>query len=217
MMIFRTQDFLNVLPFTSNDATRYYLQGVCLQLNDDKSLQLTATDGTVLGTQRSTDFFYNNGIFDDTLIVNPSKDFIALMKKHAKKEGSYCILEKDHNGNALSLVNAINTPLHEVLQDYRDYGVKSKSWVSAENDILIDGHFPDWRNVLPEPKKNKNPEFVDIDLKRLSRFGHLTNDKVCGLRLVPMDKGCPIPVYTNIPDFYGVIMPMIFGSSMTSI
>ena len=123
MMIFRTQDFFNVLPFTSDDKTRYYLHGVCLQLNDDNSLQLTATDGTVLGTQRSTDFFYNKGIFDDTLIVNPSKDFIALMKKHAKNEGSYCILEKDDNGNALSLVNAKSSPLHEVLQDYRDYGV----------------------------------------------------------------------------------------------
>lgn len=113
--------FARVAVAQSTEATRYYLQGVCVQPHPrGEGVTLTATDGHCLLTAHDPKADPAT-IPAEGLIVNLGKDGLKAARK----------------GKAVT----INPATGDASVD--------NAWRSASTTI-IDGTFPDWRRILPQ-------------------------------------------------------------------
>ena len=121
------KDFIEMINNTifavSDDETRYFMNGVCLEESDGK-ISMIATDGRRLSLIKK-DFNFTAGSFE-TIII-PVK-ILGLIKKLASGEGEFSIAVSD-----------------------RTIFIKFDSNKIYSN--LIDGQFPNYQRVIPEKQE----------------------------------------------------------------
>jgi DNA polymerase-3 subunit beta len=130
-------------PFVSTEETRYYLNGVCFELDTD-TLRAIATDGHKLGTRETK---LAPGSLEAwamrPIVPNEAIDAIAGIIGTAQ-----CIAR--FHGDYRE---ATNNPLAGYAQRSAGWYNQLASFSSDDWTIttkLIDGNFPDWRRVVPK-------------------------------------------------------------------
>lgn len=136
-----------VSPCVSTEETRYYLNGVCLELLDGEVLGV-ATDGHRLAT-RSFKTVAPLEAWDRKPII-PRETISAVRKLAAKAEGRIEFFEKSPDAAAFFVLKA------------DDWTIKSRT---------IDGTFPTWRRVCPDGAVT----FVEISTLDINRFAAVAN------------------------------------------
>lgn len=107
--------------FYATSPNRYAINGILLELFEDESFNLVATNGKFLGYSNKKCL---NKTPDKTFLILPDA-FEVLRKLKSYKVDTVTISEVD---------NKINFSIPDVLE---------------LSSILIDGHFPNWREVIP--------------------------------------------------------------------
>lgn len=134
--------FAMTLPFVSTEETRYYLNGVCFEVDAGK-LRGTATDGHRLGTR----------------VVVPAGPPAAEWKERPIIPNPACAAISKLVGSAQCDVQFRTVKKRETVKDNgveKLVDVDSPSFVSVASGPwevgarLIDGTFPEWRRVIPE-------------------------------------------------------------------
>lgn len=223
-IIIEAQQFINLLPLTSNEDTRYYLKGVYIERDKSSALNLVATDGTVLGFYQVLDKYFTNFNLnqkggDKGLIVGVSKDFETATKKRIKTNdkmnlNTYLIIDGDLvNNQAIIAGVPKQDAVLSIFDSIIESGAKSKYWQLAEGGVLIDGTYPDYKRVMPDQKLAEGA-IISVDLKNLMRFDHLAaNGGRCSqLTILATDQNGPMLVRTWDETFTGVVMPMKINS-----
>jgi hypothetical protein len=174
--------FARVAVAQSTEATRYYLQGVCIQPHPrGEGVTLTATDGHCLLTA------YDPKADPATLpagglIVNLGKDGL----KAARKGQTVTI---DPATGDASVDNA---------------------WRSASTTI-VDGAFPDWRRILPQGDQIATGAAFDVKiLSRLGDALCDWRKSSHGLTMRGADDASPHIIACDTPDaaIFAVCMPI---------
>lgn len=112
--------FALTMPFISNEATRYYLNGVCLQFEDGgHTIRAIATDGHRLGSRAA-----------------------SLATKFLGKEVSYIV-----PNDAVTFLAKHMAPL-EIRARLTDRIATFTAGTMTFTTKLIEGTFPDWRRVV---------------------------------------------------------------------
>jgi DNA polymerase-3 subunit beta len=180
---------LKVRPFTSTEDSRYYLNGVSFEPNGDDGAVMAATDGHRLGA-----------VIDRKGLCLES--VIAKLPKEIKSPGK--LLPDPW------LVGVLTSPSqgYVALVDpnpVRDDDTPESAMERVDDCTLrigraiIDGTFPDWRRVVPRPKKDAPTRSFNADyIKAFGRIMNISGD----------DEAAPHLVSTGDPDFIGVLMPM---------
>ncbi|NNM75030.1 DNA polymerase III subunit beta [Enterovirga aerilata] len=133
--------FGGVTHAISREETRYYLNGVCLEVKDG-TLIAVATDGHRLA-KRETNL--GSGATDQPSVIVPRKAVALSLGYAGKGEASFAI--------------------HKTADDKRTgYAEITANGVRVRTK-LIDGTYPDWRHVVPVPSNT----VIEIDTKALRR------------------------------------------------
>lgn len=169
----------------STDETRYYLNGVCVEIERD-TVTYVATDGHILFCYRDPD----SGPHDllGTYIIPTAT--IKLAKLDAKTKRAPAVLLKQLDGRKMELATFGAGFVFEA----------------------IDGTFPDWRRVIPAeaepagpPKEREMQHYNPALVSRLWKAGALIDhDKPT---LIPNGGGPAYMVYSD-PNAFGVLMPL---------
>ncbi len=137
----------------STDETRYNINGFYLE-KDDGSIKMVTTDGHRLAMIDKN----NKDIFiEEKGVILPRKGVLELRKLLEEKEGSY------------------------------SFGVTDKSATMKRNDTvvnirLIEGEFPDYKQVIPKDNdKNVVADRAGL-LESLRRVSILSSDKIKGVK-----------------------------------
>jgi DNA polymerase-3 subunit beta len=169
----------------STEETRYYLNGVFVQIAKDHTTYV-ATDGHILLAHREdAPKDQPNEMLGDFIIPNET---IKAFKLHKRIDLATVTREGDKNPAVLRI-------------DYIDHTSITKT---------IDGTFPDWRRVVPTNPSGKpghyNPELL-CKLQKAART--LTGDNTGGTPMLAQDDSGPTLVsFIGLEDTFGVIMPM---------
>lgn len=177
-------------PFISNEATRYYLNGISFEPHADGVI-MVATDGHRMGVILDKD-----GQCDAPVIYSIDKAILAACKK--KSEVCACFAAPDPG-----LCRVIDA----ATGDTRAIGAA----------IAIDGTYPDWTRVIPRDAEDYraapfafNPKYL-ADFKAVAKYGgsefgiveiHVTDEK-----------GPAVIRVAAVPEFFGLLMPMRFGDT----
>lgn len=183
---------LRVRPFISNEPTRYYLNGVCIDPSPNGAL-CVSTDGHRLGVCHDPD-----GLATATIIVRlPSE--IKMPPKSAKLFKSPWLVGigtgpgKGHISVVEPAPKADDDTALNAIQRVDDCTIRI-------GRAFIDGNFPDWRRVIPKP--------TDKDTVRGFNGKYV---KAFGERMTIRGAGEAEPHLIEIagePEFLGVLMPM---------
>lgn len=157
----------------SSDETRYNLNGAFLEKIGDTGFRMVATDGhrlSMIDAKLAED--PGNSPFGEGVIV-PRKGLLEIRRLLESYEGD-CLLGVDGNNLVFKMSGVI-----VVMR-------------------LLDGQFPDYRQVVPDNQK----VLLKMDRKRLidslRRVSILSNDKTLGMLLTL--KGGQLKVSTSNPD-----------------
>lgn len=217
MWIVPAKKLIETAYAASDEATRYYLQGVCISAPDgDGDIWLTATDGHIMSVHRLTEAADGEQIASARQIIISSEAIkhIAAMLKAACKGGRY--------SPELALVRLeYTTPTSP---DGRARPMRISLAASdgvvfsvIETPAEIDGTFPDWTRVLPDTSEPGTPPSFGVNPALLARL-----QKSCGGHHIAITFGRnevkgPQPNHqqapslvtaTAAPNWYGVVMPM---------
>jgi DNA polymerase III sliding clamp (beta) subunit (PCNA family) len=136
-IIIPAESLLKLKPFVSDEQTRLYLNGVCIQKHPKSGVLLIATDGHRLGVWQETNCSVEGTWPTDSLIVGMDNKLSALLKRKGEElETTYAIVDTDQNTVSIgygpsSLDNGIPEP------------------DLTQHKALISGTFPDWQNLIP--------------------------------------------------------------------
>jgi DNA polymerase III beta subunit, central domain len=175
-----------IQPFLSRDATRYYLGGFYVQPHADGAL-IVATDGHTIAV-----FHDASGIVKKPGIIKLSATTLAACKMARKGPSPRRLIV---SGNRA-----------EVYQYWISEANRGRL-VAAEDDVVIDATFPDWRRVVPKMPEKFGP--ATLNYRYVARFQKITNG--VGYPQVTMyatDDSSPVVVLTDREDFIGVVMPI---------
>jgi len=204
---------LEISPFKSADETRYYLAGFALE-NYEGGVKLIATDGYVCllshneGAQLDKDG-------EQVPIVNLPKDFLVTINNQLKKykykpSNVRLVIDGNQKGNAATII-LIDPDLGTVEQakEIVSLGAKSKSWLGAVGNVLIDGTFPDYKRIIPQGSPQGEGAVQAYNHVLMSKFGKLSTAKEGGLCIFAAEKGDPgLVSIQGRDDLLGVIMPL---------
>lgn len=181
-------------PLISNEETRYYLCGICVERHPDGAI-LSATDGHVLGTWLDRDSDLPSDHPTAGVIIRLSKEAVATCKRVAKaveRAGGGAVVEIKPDGSAT------------VTETNSDGETLSSA---SYTDCVIDGTFPDWRRVLPDLSSDKQDLGTHFNSAYVKRFQLGDTRAPISFRIA--DQHSPIGVRVGgEPDFYGALMPM---------
>ena len=142
------QHVLAALNCASSEETRYYLQGVCLEIRPRESFAV-ATDGHVLFTSH---FALEADAPDNALCGS-----FILHKDGLKTIKIRRVI------NAASTIERLDAATVKIVCDGQDFCAK-----------LIDGTFPDWRRVVPDDasfgEAAEHVDDVDYSTRKLDVF-----------------------------------------------
>lgn len=192
----------------SSEETRYYLNGVHIEPHESGvGCYMVATDG-----HRMLVAYDRHGRCEKNAIVAVSKQQLAAMKfKRAKNQsGQVAALAVDGNGS-VSVHQRIyaakcmpeNLPVPSAIID---------DVTSVTNgSTIIDGTFPDWRNVLP--KGDGEADVACFDGRYISDFGDISTGvaELFGshniMSIYSHDAGSPALIRFGDAPLFGVLMP----------
>lgn len=173
-----------IQAFISKEETRYYLNGFFVQKHPREGAFIVATDGRLLGV-----FHDETGECKVPGIVKLSKTTIAACD--------------DDDGGKLTLALDGDTA---TVYDCRD--PETRKVVAAQESVLIDGTFPDWRRVIPPMPNQFGPATFNFEFVKRFQKIRPSDSKSAHIRIVSRDAADPAIVFTGRRDFLGVIMPM---------
>lgn len=189
--IFKASDFLYMTRFTSNEETRYYLNGVFVDLGKGR---LVATDGHRLGLLKPTvdEMYYA----DETSVILSNHKALAQACKANRNEVKWLRLYNDR-------VEVITTTAAATAEDMLAYcGPVSITFPAS--DCYIDGTFPDYERVIPDTVEPITAEAFNA--KYMADFaGPEKNSR--GVTVASSGKGGPLIVANGDSRFIGVLMP----------
>jgi hypothetical protein len=170
-----------VWPFVSKDETRYFINGFYVQKHPAGGALIVGTDGRSLGV-----FWDQFGEVHVPAIIRLNKTTLA-----ACAEDCTLVLTGDRVGVYQMWIKETGEGL----------------LVAGQDAAVIEGGFPDWRQVIPLfPTEAAPATFTFADLKKFDkvrRFG----SKIAALRIFAESDSHPAIVLTDRDDFLGVIMP----------
>lgn len=138
--------FALTVPFVSTEETRYYLNGVCFELGENK-VRAVATDGHKLGT-RETSTPAPLEAWDFKPIV-PRFTVAALVGIFGKAQCT-ARFDAEFKPEYIRTVQGATGPKEETVRaewKARYTQFSCDGWTITSK--LIDGNFPDWRRVVP--------------------------------------------------------------------
>ncbi|MGZ2374912.1 DNA polymerase-3 subunit beta [Sinorhizobium medicae] len=150
------------LPFVSTEETRYYLNGVCFELETDK-VRVIATDGHRLGTREaSTPAPLEH--WDYRPIV-PRLAAAALFNIVGTKQGFAHFFAEYREATNNPLAGFAQKPAGWYQQRAQ---FTCEGWTITTK--LIDGTFPDWRRVVPKNEGRPEAVIAGADIERFRRI-----------------------------------------------
>lgn len=185
------KDFYNtfkaVSPAMSKDATRYYLNGACLE-SDGVNLKLTATNGHILHSVKLNTLSHNLEAGVRHII---SADFINKLVKSKPKSFA-----------------------DDVTLIIEGHAITYKDNCLSLNGLLVDGIFPQYERVIPDFTGRDDIHKVRLNTKLLADIGKavatLQGDKIENVVLqLPSDARDPILINDDNGNQF-VLMPMRF-------
>ena len=147
MIKVKASHFYRVAMAKSSEATRYYLNGVCIARCAKGGAELIATDGNVMLCARD-----ETGEADSApVIVAADKPALAAMRKAAMvsaktMKDAYVVI----TGDKLIVTDNFGTALY-----------------IQPTTCIIDGSFPDWRRVVPQDVSQRSHGTFDAKLLSL--------------------------------------------------
>ena len=190
-------DYVTLCKFASTQETRFYLQGVCVERQNNQ-VWLVATDGHCLGAIRALDG--EAKLSEAPVIVSSDKALISLAKGKVKKYSGKRWISQF--ADRVEVFDAVNLSL--------DAESNSTRFPVATLPLKpVDGTFPNWRRVFPhaEPASNtlKNGALAAFNADYYERFAS-PNDKTSFLTVQP--RGESAAVVLNLDQrFIGLFMP----------
>lgn len=185
--------FWRMYPLISNEETRYYLNGICVQRHP-RGASMVATDGHVMGCWLDNMADLPSDHPADGVIVQLPKDALATCKRFARdaeKLGGRAVLRVGADYSATILV-----------WDENGETVASASY----SKCVVDGTFPDWRRVIPDHASSDVTAGEQFNSSYIKRF-QLGNPKAL-LSLRIGKPGMPMTIRNaDDSDFLGVLMP----------
>lgn len=175
-----------VQPFISKEETRYYLNGFWVQPHRSGGAVIVATDGHTMAA-----CYDRSGHVDVPGIIQLSKTTLAA-----------CRLGKNESRRVLRVEG-------DTVSVYRNWDEEQNKGVlvAAEEGVVIDGDFPDWRKVIPPLPTTFGTASLNASYMR--RFEKLSlSGKAAAVRAYVKSENDPVVVLTDRDDFIGVIMPM---------
>ena len=200
-----------IQPFTSNEETRYYLQGFNVKPHAQGGVLICATDGHTLGMFHA---YHGTVECHDTAngdIWALAKDTVKACKpkRDAFERWLVILPQAESMAHNLSIVLAGDIEEAEVMARRA-----SDPELVLHTAIIrpIDGTFPDYDRVIPSDPFGKHtgrPAFNGDYLAKFAKVGKTENTFNAILTVhSPDDKSAAI-VQTSRDDFLGVIMPML--------
>lgn len=141
----------------SNDSTRYHLNGVFFEPQENSIFRMTATDGHRLS------------IVDDEVFLNPPQ----------LKRG--IIIPRKGLQELRKLLDAVDS---EIQLSFDKQYLFCKTQSSFLLIRLIDGEYPDYRQVIPKTFENKVLVERNSLLSAIKRVSHLANEKSKAIRFL---------------------------------
>ena len=181
-LVFKKDEIFNrltaVRKFTATEDVRYFLNGIFLQVNkhNEKKLTLVGTNGHVMCLGSAGISSSSGNLELESIVPNKSVDAVlAFIKKLNSTEvtlhlGNHSLKVEDPQTNRVLLTK------------------------------LIDGRYPEWRKVVPEPKKVQHnvevnrEELLNISLTLVS----VANEKTPVAKLI--FEGPELVVLSSSPD-----------------
>ena len=191
--------------FTSDENTRYYLQGVLIHTIADKTVNIVATNGHILGVFNDERGFCHEA---DSFIVKIPKEAVAIIKKETTRgfEGWLVI----HEGGAHRVAHVVRSSYD--IEEISDC-VSSLNTVWTGKVEIIDGLFPNYQSVIPQALDNAGVPVIQT--KYLNIFHAVgkaqlnTGTSTSAIQLFSKNTDSPILVGVHgRADFVGVVMPM---------
>ena len=166
-----------VRPAISTEYTRYYLNGICLQTDDQKHLLLTTTDGHRLHHNK-TDTCLQKALPSAGVIM--ARDMI----KHLSR-----LLNKKSNQPVTLRLNGQTSENFELFAIVGDITLCGRA---------IDGQFPDWQRVVPSGDNNQTVTFDRAELiQSLKSLPSREHTKTVTLYIDPADLGTYLAIKTS--------------------
>lgn len=181
-----------VLNFAASKDTRYYLNGVAVQLNNG-AVRIAATDGSVLGVMKSG-LVFDTDAGEGELII-PADVVKDIVKKAGKA----------------ACVSLVRLPGDSMPARYEVIGL-------GLYFAPIDGKFPDWRRVLPSSLSADGPGQFNPEL--LTKFGKaakVLGDRLGHLHIAHNGAGAAVVSLPCCADFVGVVMPIRAPSEWSAV
>lgn len=200
--------FKDAAIFSSNEETRFYLKGVCIEPSPNPGMVLAiATDG------------HRMAIIEAIGQVDDSRPIISLACLAAVKKAKQPWLVVDDAGT-VTVLDLFPVEIKSAADIPADFGTMQRQQFPLG---LIDGTFPDWRRILPAEltggtvqNANYNSAYI-ADYAKVSLPDSCKRGKGQAVRIVANDAGMrdgkPIlgPAWVFLPsrpDFVGIIMPV---------
>lgn len=188
----RVGEVMAALLFAGNDEARFVLCGVHFELRDGKVPILVATDGrrlAVIETEAEDQPEATTPQADVTI----SSDFLKPLCAFAKTQGATLQIEYHPSKRVVFVIP------------------ESHCAVDSEVGAVIEGDFPNWRQVIPTGDKHEVKE-LGLNAALVGDFAKacklLGSDIPCiRMNLFSQSSAAEVKIPTK-PNFYGVIMPM---------
>ena len=157
------QTALSAFHFVSTEATRYYLNGICVEPHKAGGIIVTATDGHALLSIHTPD----GETSEKQAIIHLSKAARAALKPNRNDGNLTRYLAIDGDTARIVLSTTPGSPFNEADPEYRVIGMYP---LSGDDICIIDGTFPDWRRVVPTASKKAEPAHFCFNPALLVRF-----------------------------------------------
>ncbi len=185
----RLASAITVRGFVSKEDTRYYLHGIHVSPNEKGGAICAATDGHRLGAAHD-----HEGVCNEEVIVRfPS---VIKAEKNFLGEWLVCMMTAPSKGY-IAIVPGDKKGDQEDTAQYAIERVADARMTIGQ--AIIDGTFPNWRNVIPTPKEDAPVR--SFNRKYLQSFGDYVT-------VIGDDPASPQLIQTQDSDFVGVLMPM---------
>jgi len=180
----------------SKEQSRYYLNGVNVELYKDGSYGLIATDGHRLHTLQTK---ANEALDSSYILSNDDIKKAVSLAKMARKEIGRGLQQLIN----IQIDAAFNI---KIVCAGKEFG--------AFTATPVDGTFPDWRRVIPSSTEGGSPVMA-FDADYMADFGEacrlLNGTKTSCIEMTSTGKNNPMIIkVAGCPDFLGVLMPMRF-------
>lgn len=209
--------FRRALMGISTEETRYYLNGVHVAAAPEGGAVLAATNGSFLIAIRDRDAHVKG-----SGIVQLTKAMVAALKTPRGLTGSRLLAIKgsqtkapDQRGFVVDVEGDKDVPyaVARKILDAPDYRVQS----AQHGHVLIDGTFPNWRQVIPDTADLTAP-IQPLDLIYLARIGEAlsASKHTRQVHLTSCGPNAPVLVTTaesRVIDGFAILMPIRTNTS----